>query len=371
MAEWIKLRSDLDTDPRVFSMGEFLRTSAQPYILTAAARDLFGDVTNTVTRNAMRDVTVAALCRVWFAANRHTTDGIFKNATLDYLDTLAQVPGFGAAMAHVGYAIHDPATGTVTLPRFEEYNAPDKNGQRSKTAGALRMAKHRAKKAAEEAQAAQNIPAKHSESSESLAKDEPKKKESDGNSDVTGDVTASSSISESGTQNPETKPPTPPPDPDPLGTLKKRINALRPCWAKAPHWNAEEDHALFESMHNLLALPASDWQLLAWFFRWANSAANTASANPVSITTKRKTLISELASYLDRASTAHRQAGRPKFGSDAGTPARKPSTPPPAPVVIDQTPEEAKQALESLRASFDPGARLLEELGIPTKPAAA
>ncbi|MBN8422897.1 MAG: hypothetical protein J0L73_28570, partial [Verrucomicrobia bacterium] len=89
MAEWIKLRSDLDTDPRVFSMGEFLRKTAQSYILTATARDLFGDVTNTVTRNAMRDVTVAALCRVWFAANRHTTDGVFKNANLDYLDTLA------------------------------------------------------------------------------------------------------------------------------------------------------------------------------------------------------------------------------------------------------------------------------------------
>ncbi|MBN8422863.1 MAG: hypothetical protein J0L73_28400, partial [Verrucomicrobia bacterium] len=319
------------------------------------------------TRNAMRDVTVAALCRVWFAANRHTTDGVFKNANLDYLDTLAQVPGFGEAMAQVGYAIHDPETNTVTLPRFEEYNAPDKNGQRSKTAGAIRQEKYRAKKAA---QAAQPPPVPPQQPQSSAAEN----KKSDVTSDVTRDVTpsisSSSSISESEsgtqTQKPETSTPPAAPEPLSLDELKKRINALRPkTWGRAPHWSNEDESALFEARANFQGLDEQDWLLLQWFMQWASTAANTSQKDPVKVTTRRHTFCTELPAYLDRAATAWKQAGSPKLSPTApSTPRSKlPATP-----VLDQSIEEAKKATAALRASLTPGAQLLQDLGIPIKP---
>lgn len=372
MSDWIKLRSDLDTDPRVYAMGELLRQSAQSYILTSQARDLFGPVTDAVTGDVLRDVTLSALCRVWFAANRHTTDGVFKNASLEYLDTLAKVPGFGRAMAAVGYAVHDETARTVTLPRFEEYNAPNKNGQRSKSAGARRTAEYRQrlKEAAQTKDSGEQTPPL-------------KKKESDASSDVTGDVTSSISSSsskstegtpsdsEKTTANAAQRPS------DPLGTLKTRINALRPSWSKAQHWTAEEESALFESRHNLLTLEDQDWRLLAWFFKFAHSPANTSQRDAVPVTTRRHKFCAELSSYLDRATTAWKQNGSPKLTSDAtkprstGTPA--PSEPPPAERATSASFAAALQAQGGQLPPPKPAppnvaALLLADLGLPASP---
>ena len=76
---WIKLRDDLDSDPRVARMAAMLATTAVNYVLPAEVRDLFATVTRAVTRNAMRDITLAGLTRVWSHACRHTTDGIFQH----------------------------------------------------------------------------------------------------------------------------------------------------------------------------------------------------------------------------------------------------------------------------------------------------
>lgn len=75
-----------------------------------------------VTRNVMRYVTVTALLSVWGAANEHTRDGVFQNADLSDIDDMAGVPGFGAAMAAVGWAEYDEEQCTVSLPNFNEYN---------------------------------------------------------------------------------------------------------------------------------------------------------------------------------------------------------------------------------------------------------
>jgi hypothetical protein len=376
MSDWIKLRSDLDTDPRIFAMGELLRLSAQSYILTQRGRDLFGDVTDTVTRDVLRDVTdtvtrdvlrdvtICALTRVWFAANRHTTAGVFKNATLDYLDTLALVPGFGQAMATVGYALHDPAAHTVTLPRFEEYNSPNKNGLRIKTKAAERTARYRENKRLNEQGEGVSPPLPPSDPS---APADQKEKESDASRDVTRDVTPSfsSSFSKS-TENT-------PPDPDPLTTLKKRINTLRPSWTKAPHWSGEEESALFEARHNLAALEAQDWLLLGWFFKWANSSANTGQRSPVAITTRRHQFVHELASYLDRATTAWKQNNCPKLTTDATKPAHKPKTAPPAPA-DRATAASFADSLKSHGGELPPSRpttvadHLLNDLGIQPSP---
>ncbi len=139
---WIKLRCDLDTDPRVLSIADMIAASSAPYVLSTSARDLLG-VTPTVTRNALRDVTLAALFRVWRDANRHTTDGVFKHCTVDHLDTISHIPGFGRAMMHVGWVTEDAAANTVTLVNFLEMNSPAKG---SITKNAERQARHRQKR---------------------------------------------------------------------------------------------------------------------------------------------------------------------------------------------------------------------------------
>lgn len=337
MPSWIKLRDDLESDPRVHRMAAHIAQTAPGYILTHNAKDLFGSVTHNVTRNALRDVTVMGLSRVWFAANQHTTDGVFHHADLSYLDDLARIPGFGDAMAAVGYAIHDPEAQSVTLPRFEEYNSPDKNGHRAKTAGALR---------------AQRLRDRRKNALKTLSEDSaPPPPERDNvtplvtlpvtdrnvTNNATPSISYSSSISESESHSdPESQQPAAssqqPADPDPLTTIKRRINALRPSWTKTPHWSAEEESALYESRHNLAALDDQDWHLLAWFFRWANSAQNTGQREPVKVSARRAHLCHDLAALLDRATTAWKQAGAPRLSPPAVKQAASlPATPPEPP----------------------------------------
>ena len=348
MPSWIKIRADLESDPRVHRMAASIAKSAPGYILTSQAKDLFGSDTDTVTRNAPRDVTVMGLSRVWFAANDHTTDGVFHHADLSYLDDLAHIPGFGAAMESVGYAIHDPEAHTVTLPRFVEHNAPDKNGERAKTAAARRAQRSRDKKKAAKAAVEQLTDAENQEHPASSIQDQASNPvtsrvtsrvtQRHEENNVTPSLSSSLSISESKISdsdsehpvNPVTEVP-PPPDPDPLGTLKRRINALRLSWTRAPHWSAEEESALYEARHNLAALDDQDWHLLAWFFKWANSAQNTGQKDPVKVSARRAHLCHDLAALLDRATTAWKQAGAPRLGDTVTPRVTSRVTPPPTP----------------------------------------
>lgn len=334
MPSWIKIRADLESDPRVHRMAAHIAQSAPGYILTSQAKDLFGSVTDTVTRNALRDVTVMGLSRVWFAANDHTTDGVFRHADLSYLDDLAHIPGFGAAMASVGYAIHDPEAHTVTLPRFVEHNAPDKNGERGKTAAARRQQRLRDKKKAAVELLQEPLPTTVNDGqppqttrNDVTSRVTPPVTQRHEENNVTPSLSCSSSISESDSDRSADAPvriqhpgssiqdQASSPDPDPLATLKRRINALRPgTWAKSPHWSAEEENALYEARHNLAALDDTDWHLLAWFFKWANSAQNTGQKDPVKVSARRAHLCHDLAALLDRATTAWKQAGAPRLG---------------------------------------------------------
>lgn len=95
-------------------------------------------LTEVVTRNVMRSVTVASLLTVWGAANEHTSDGIFRNADLNDIDDMVGIPGFGEAMQSVGWAKYDKENECVILPNFNEYNtcgrdrAAEKNAERQR-----------------------------------------------------------------------------------------------------------------------------------------------------------------------------------------------------------------------------------------------
>lgn len=142
--DWIKMRAALCTHPKVIRIAEIISDSTE--IGRRLSTGFNGALSEIVTSDVTRDVTLASLLRVWCATNEHTDDGVWRNSTLRTIDAAAGVPGFGEAMEAVGWAVYDEQANTVTLPDFLENNAPAKRGARS--TAAERQARYRAKKAA-------------------------------------------------------------------------------------------------------------------------------------------------------------------------------------------------------------------------------
>ncbi len=134
--DWIKMRPSLITSPKVNGIARVLEDDKD--VTRALSTGYTGTMNEIVTRNVMRNVTLSALMMVWGAANEHTTDGVFRNADLSDIDDIAGIPGFGAAMVFVGWAVFDREKFTVTLPNFNEYNtcgkdrATEKNAERQR-----------------------------------------------------------------------------------------------------------------------------------------------------------------------------------------------------------------------------------------------
>ena len=134
--DWIKMRPSLMTNPKVNGIARILED--EKAVTKTLSTGYNGVMSEIVTRNVMRYVTVSALLVIWGAANEHTNDGIFKNADLSDIDDMAGIPGFGNAMELVGWAIYDERSCTVTLPNFNEYNTcgnerkPQTNAERQK-----------------------------------------------------------------------------------------------------------------------------------------------------------------------------------------------------------------------------------------------
>lgn len=143
--EWIKMRPALLTDPKVNRIAKILETDRS--VSAELSAGLSGAMSEYVTRNVMRYVTVAALLAVWGAANEHTEDGVFKGAELTDLDDIAGIPGFGCAMSTVGWAEYDAESGSVILPNFNEYNT---SGKQRSSAAAERQRRYRERKASQE-----------------------------------------------------------------------------------------------------------------------------------------------------------------------------------------------------------------------------
>lgn len=118
--DWIKMRPSLLTSPKVNGIARLLESSRD--VSRSLSTGYSGNMSDVVTRNVMRHVTVSSLLIVWGAANEHTDNGVFRNADLSDLDDMVGIPGFGEAMAAVGWAEYDHDSNTVTLPNFNEYN---------------------------------------------------------------------------------------------------------------------------------------------------------------------------------------------------------------------------------------------------------
>ena len=148
--EWVSIRVNLPRSPEVSAMANHL-ASVPEFIswLTDGgvrnAHEIVSDVT-------LRYVTVTGLSQVWGVANERGymegDDLVLPFATLDSLDALAGVPGFGSAMALVEWAITRAQQG-VTFPRFRVYNKP--HDEVRKKNNRARQARYRLRKREEEA----------------------------------------------------------------------------------------------------------------------------------------------------------------------------------------------------------------------------
>lgn len=145
--DWIKMRTALMTDPKVNRIARELETSEDVGRQLLVTHE--GVMSSCVTRNVMRHVTVSCLLLVWGAANEHTKEGVFYNADLSDIDDIVGMPGFGAAMQHVGWLAYDPDGNTVTLENFSEYNKSGARRSAGARTNAERQADYRARKRAQ------------------------------------------------------------------------------------------------------------------------------------------------------------------------------------------------------------------------------
>lgn len=139
-AEWIQVRLDLSANPKVSRMVDLLSKTLGSYVLAVSTDDLFSGtrpvtcpVTSLVTRHALTDVIVGGLIRTWGAANAFIKQVIVPHARLDWVDDQSKIPGFGKAMAKVGWVIELPEGG-LEFPNFDEWNRPKSNDLRSNDA---------------------------------------------------------------------------------------------------------------------------------------------------------------------------------------------------------------------------------------------
>lgn len=149
------MRPSLLTSPRVNGIARILESdsSVSRVLSTGFSRGM----SEIVTRNVMRYVTVTALLSVWGSANEHTRDGVFQNADLSDIDDVAGIPGFGAAMASVGWAVYDEQQCTVTLPNFNEYNTSGQARSAGAKSAAERQREYRNRKKSQESDEISNV----------------------------------------------------------------------------------------------------------------------------------------------------------------------------------------------------------------------
>jgi hypothetical protein len=136
--DWIPMRVLLSRDPKVIAMADQLR-GRPGFTAWALGRDIGCDMSRDirVTRSVTVCVTVTALLQVWGVGREQgrqaEDDLIIDRIGLDVLDEMAAVPGFGEAMAHVGWAVGLPGGG-VTFPKFFVQNMPTAELRRRRAA---------------------------------------------------------------------------------------------------------------------------------------------------------------------------------------------------------------------------------------------
>lgn len=118
-------------------------------------------VTEIVTFANVTRVTVCALLDVWAALNTTLkSDGLAPFMTLQDIDDIAEIPGFGEAMLSVGWVI-ELDDGSLVFPNFSENNNPSKSRDGEPKSAAQRAKEYRDRKRAEKESQQSVTPSRH------------------------------------------------------------------------------------------------------------------------------------------------------------------------------------------------------------------
>jgi hypothetical protein len=132
--DWIKMRTDLYRDPKVVMIADFLGAVDGP-LDRQVSQQLQANM--AITRNALRCATVGALVALWgvtrHRGKRYGDDLVLHDAPLRVVDEISELPGFGAAMASVGW-IRETDKGLVFPNFFEEFNSDPLEDAKAKAA---------------------------------------------------------------------------------------------------------------------------------------------------------------------------------------------------------------------------------------------
>lgn len=154
MADWIKMRAGLLTNPKVTKMARTLLANPE-------FREWYGntEVTETMSHavtvrhvTVVTRVTVGGLLPVWASVNESVgRDGHLRHAGLFEVDAMAGIPGFGAAMAAVDWLSVLPDDGGLEFANFIEHNTVGQERSTLAKTAAERAKEYRERKALEAA----------------------------------------------------------------------------------------------------------------------------------------------------------------------------------------------------------------------------
>jgi uncharacterized phage protein (TIGR02220 family) len=146
MADWIKMRSGLLTNPKVIRMSRILACNRafMSWWLRGTNKVMCDEsVYEICDVTVVTRVTVASLLSVWSAVNDASQeDGFVAGIDLIDVDEMAGVHGFGEAMQSVGWL--QLTDSGVLFPNFDEHNTVGKARQDKRSSGAKTSAQRTA-----------------------------------------------------------------------------------------------------------------------------------------------------------------------------------------------------------------------------------
>jgi hypothetical protein len=114
--DWVKMRCALQHDPKVIAVGRFIHAlpSFSNWLSIGTVESM------PVCNAALRYIVTGALHVTWSAANEHAKNGTIVGATLEWIDLVTGISGFGQAMQSVGWATIED--GSLQFPKFDSNN---------------------------------------------------------------------------------------------------------------------------------------------------------------------------------------------------------------------------------------------------------
>ncbi len=150
--DWIKMRVDIGRDPKVIAMATFLagERAVMNFFTDPVSRTCKESLFEHLSCSHLVNIVVSKLLLTWGAASeRGKPDGddlVLPNASLYTLDTIADLPQFGKAMAFAGWVREERMAGEKTRLRFLSYlidNTCVEDRRRAKNAEYQRASRER------------------------------------------------------------------------------------------------------------------------------------------------------------------------------------------------------------------------------------